>query len=562
MKLWRGQPDGFEPRPATMSGSGWPDRHAFQTGDSCQFFLTKVSAWRIWLSFCFRMHYRCVHTRDLETNHGDHRFAACDAVGGAERQARQLRSCARSRLCLIIALWATFSSGGANAAEPDAAAQEPIAAKAVFGEGEGRSTLIPALDIIGFDLLLNQFNRRFSGVSDYDSNLSTIRDNLRSSWDEDSDSFKVNQLGHPYQGSMYFGFSRSAGLNFWESMGYTVAGSAFWEIAGERTPPSRNDMISTSFGGSFLGESLFRMSSLLLEKGGDKPTLWREVGAAAISPATGFNRAAFGDRFDAIFSSRDAAYYSRLQLGVSNTTQSDAGGSSEDKENDAQMDFFLGYGMPGQAGYRYERPFDYFVFQGTASSANVLENVMTRGLLFGTDYAAGDNYRGIWGLYGSYDYISPQTYRVSSSALSLGTTGQLWLSRSTALEGTLMGGVGYAAVGTINGNDDRDYHYGVAPQALLALRLIFGDQASLDFTGREYFVSDVDDIRGGHDNIVRADIGFTYRVHEKHAISFKYQWNHRDASYPDLGDRSQTTGTVGIFYTYLGHDGFGAVDWR
>ncbi|MEO6117568.1 MAG: hypothetical protein ABIP37_00690, partial [Methylotenera sp.] len=45
-----------------------------------------------------------------------------------------------------------------------------------------KSYLIPALEIVGFDFLLNQFNRRYSGISDYDSNLSTIRDNLKSSW--------------------------------------------------------------------------------------------------------------------------------------------------------------------------------------------------------------------------------------------------------------------------------------------------------------------------------------------------------------------------------------------
>ena len=41
----------------------------------------------------------------------------------------------------------------------------------------------------------------------------------------------VNQLGHPYQGSMYHGFARSAGFNYWESAGYTFAGSA---ILGDR----------------------------------------------------------------------------------------------------------------------------------------------------------------------------------------------------------------------------------------------------------------------------------------------------------------------------------------
>ena len=52
-------------------------------------------------------------------------------------------------------------------------------------------------------------------------------------------------------------------------------------------------------------------------------------------------------------------------------------------------------------------------------------------------------------------------------------------------------GVGYTAVGTAHGtaSTDRDYNYGVTPQALLALRLTHSDKAALDVTGREYFVS-------------------------------------------------------------------------
>lgn len=72
----------------------------------------------------------------------------------------------------------------------------------------------------------------------------------------------VNQTGHPYQGSVYFGLARSNGLAFWESFGYAFAGSAVWENAGETTPLSKNDQLTTSMGGSFLGESLFRMSHL------------------------------------------------------------------------------------------------------------------------------------------------------------------------------------------------------------------------------------------------------------------------------------------------------------
>ena len=56
---------------------------------------------------------------------------------------------------------------------------------------------IPAAEIIGFDVLLNLVNRQHH--SDYRSNFSTIRRNLHSSWVVDSDPFKTNQLGHPYQ---------------------------------------------------------------------------------------------------------------------------------------------------------------------------------------------------------------------------------------------------------------------------------------------------------------------------------------------------------------------------
>ena len=105
-------------------------------------------------------------------------------------------------------------------------------------------------------------------------------------------------------------------------------------------------------------------------------------------------------------------------------------------------DYSLDYGLPGKPGYTYTRPFDYFTFQGTASSANAFENLMIRGLLVGKDYELGPDYRGVFGLYGTYDYIAPQTYRVSSTGLSVGTTGQWWGSKSIAVQGTALFGGG------------------------------------------------------------------------------------------------------------------------
>jgi hypothetical protein len=188
---------------------------------------------------------------------------------------------------------------------------------------------------------------------------------------------------------------------------------------------------------------------------------------------------------------------------------------------------------------------------------------MIRGLLLGDQYESGNSYRGIWGLYGGYDYISPHIFRVSSTSVSLGTTFQWWLSQAIALQGSALGGVGYAAAGNVTQVGDRDYHYGVAPQGLLALRLIFGNRAMFDLTGRAYYVSGVGgNDPGGNENIDRLNMGFTVRVYGRHALGIQYIASIRDAQYPDRADSHQTTGTVSLVYTLLGGDGFGAVEWR
>jgi hypothetical protein len=445
-------------------------------------------------------------------------------------------------------------------------ADAPAPRPAAPPEKEARkSFLIPAAEIIGFDVLLNRFDYYASDKVIYGTSLASIRRNATGRWIADTDPFAVNQFYHPYQGSLYFGAARSAGLDYWTSLGYTFAGSLLWELAGETGPPSYNDQITTGFSGTFLGESLFRAANLLLEEGGGRPGFWRGIGAAIISPPTGVNRLAFGDRFDTVFQSRSPAIFSRLRLGASLSEDvSQQGVSRTFKRKEAIADFHMAYGLPGKPGYRYSRPFDYFDFQFTAVNTNVFENIMVRGLLAGAGYTAGDGYRGIWGLYGNYDFISPQIFRVSSTALSLGTTGAWQLSRTLQLQGTLLGGLGYGAAGvTHSSSAERDYHYGATPQGLLALRLLFGGVANLDMTARGYYVSGVASTETrGSERIARADAALTVRVYRHSTITLKYVASRRDAYYPGLPDRHQTIGAFSLLYGYVnsGHT-FGSVEW-
>lgn len=443
-----------------------------------------------------------------------------------------------------------------------------------WGVGDGKSYGIPALEVVGFEFLLNQYDRHAIDSTIYGSSLSSFRKNLTGKWVYDTDPFTVNQFAHPYAGSMYFGFARSAGLGFWPSLGYTMMGSLLWETAGETDAPSINDQFTTGFGGALLGEPLFRMASLLLESGRGRPGFWRELGAAVLSPSTGLNRLAFGERFDGVFPSYDPAVYTRVQLGMNLTAtmhtnvnlNPNAGEPpipQSYQKGEAIADFTMAYGLPGKPDYEYSRPFDYFHFQFTAASSNVFENIISRGLLYGTDYSSGPDQRGIWGLYGMYDYIAPQVFRISTTAAALGTTAQWWLSHKVALQGTALAGAGYGSAGTIHGVGERDYHHGITPQGLLTSRLIFSDRAAVEAELRDYYVSDLaSDEKGGGENVMRGTFALTVRVYNLHGITLKYTVSRRDAHYANLADTRQTVGVISLGYTYLGQTHFGAVDWR
>jgi hypothetical protein len=422
---------------------------------------------------------------------------------------------------------------------------------------EHKSYVIPIVEIVAMDAGVNRAGRMILEPETFDVTPASIGRNLRGPWVVDDDPFEINQFGHPYQGAMYHAIARSNGLGYVPSMVYTFAGSAMWEIAGETGPPSFNDQVASGVAASFLGESLHRISRLALDRSDGRPGVWRKLGSVLASPPTGLNQMMFGT--PAGLPSADAVPFSdiRVQFGASALAER---GTRADVALDAFQPHFvfsIDHGYPGNTSYRHERPFDYFRFEANVSSEG-MEQLSTRGLIAGGDYGAG-TLSGIWGLYGTYDYFTPDDFRLSTTAFAFGTTLQAGEAGGLTLQASALVGAGYGAARALAEGTD-DYHYGITPQTVANLRLIAGRRAALDMTAREYFISGVGGIgTAERDLIFVGDASLAVRLFGRHALGLSYQRAGRSSEFFDAPDRSQAASRVGVFYTFLGSGGFGAV---
>ncbi|MGC3977553.1 MAG: DUF3943 domain-containing protein [Paludibacteraceae bacterium] len=139
------------------------------------------------------------------------------------------------------------------------------------------------------------FDRRVLNTEYSRINLQTIKNNLSHLPVWDTDKFSTNLLMHPYHGSMYFNGARLNGFNFYESVPFALGGSLMWEYFMENELPSINDLISTSLGGSALGEVAFRLSDNILDdRAAGFNRFLREFTAGVLSPSRFIERVSSG----------------------------------------------------------------------------------------------------------------------------------------------------------------------------------------------------------------------------------------------------------------------------
>jgi hypothetical protein len=464
----------------------------------------------------------------------------------------------RPAVRLAAALAALLLPSRAPAAEAPAGA--PIAAGLRLAapdlEGPpraGPNRWLPPLEVLGVTAVLSAAGRLGSADSTFDTSWDSFVDHLDGPWWYDTDRFATNQLGHPYQGHLYFASARSLGHGFWSSSAHACAGSLLWELGMELEPPSVNDQITTTVAGSFLGEILHRLSGRIIDGGGASPSLWRRIAAAAVSPMDGLNRLLSGDRHRPAAEPRPLA--GELKLSYRNAALVQQDGTESDPSRAWLVSAKLVQGFPG-GGHAFAAPFDYFDLTVQAgvdrqvAGRSMVGDFSIHGLLVGAPYGAGEQ-AGVVGLFGSYDYLTPTNFRASSSALGVGTVGQATLG-DFLLQGQALLSVGYGAGGALRQPvGRRDYHFGLQGVLYVEAGLVWRDSLGLALTTRQYLISGKASAEpGSWEDMTFSQLDLTWRLHGPHAVKLELGGARRRAHYDGSPDLDQRAGTVAVAYAW------------
>ncbi len=366
-----------------------------------------------------------------------------------------------------------------------------------------RKPVKAAIEVVGLNLGVWAFDRYVSRGKFAYIGWNTMKSNIRHGFVWDNDKFSTNLFAHPYHGGLYFNAARSNGMNFWESIPYTVGGSLMWEFFMENEPPAINDFMATSVGGICLGEATFRLSDLLIDdRSAGFTRFGREFLVTLVSPMRGLNRIISGDAWKVrTFKGRSfESFPARFYVTAGYRGLAEDSEIKDEFDNGMYVDLRLIYGDPW--GGDNNKPYDSFTLRTTFnlfSYQPLISNVNAIGQIWGKDIPLKSNkYDMRWGIFQHFDYydsdarckgVKFKSYRISEAA-AFGVGGlfranlshRLTFVSSVYLNAILLGGslTDYFQV------IDRDYNMGSGYSSKINAGLLIGTKMELSTNFEDY----------------------------------------------------------------------------
>ena len=336
-------------------------------------------------------------------------------------------------------------------------------------------------------------------------------ENISGGFEYDGNLFSTNVMDHPFHGSMYHNAGRANGLRFWSAVPYTIGGSFMWECCGETHPMALNDLINTGLGGIALGESVYRLSSAVLDNeatGAER--FGRETAALVLNPIRGFNRVVSGHAFHSMPNpgdpdERTPGYFRmRLDGGYRGVGQN---GSLQSPADGVFGALHVEYGDPFEG--RRGGAFDVFELDAQMNFAdrNLLGTLAIRGNLLTRDLKRGEGTEHVWAVVQGYEFDNTDAYQYGSQTVSARLESRWPIGASSELRTRLQGGV--TILGTLDSEFEfqsrvpingslRTFEYGPGLDGRIEVEARAGN-ASISARWRTTFMSTINDtpVNGG-----------------------------------------------------------------
>lgn len=389
--------------------------------------------------------------------------------------------------------------------------------------------------------------------------LASWATNIENPWQWDNNQFLNNQFSHPYHGSLYFNSARSNGYDFWRSVPWSFAGSLTWELLGERWAPSPNDFWNTSLGGITLGETLWRMSSLVLDnRATGSERVLREVAAGLLNPVRGFNRLVDGHAWrqsENPLEFRPNRIVGVLDLGYGYTT-----GSTLEQEGATRSAAFLAgemvYGdlvtdLTGAPFSTFDARLWLLSKQEGAKRFALLQS---RGNLAAWTLKKRGRDEHLLAAFITYDYLSSPSLDYGGQGFAFGPVSRWGGPEALSLDAeVLFTPMPIAAVRSdyFVTEEGRDYDYGVGLGGRAELRASWANRARLRASARYLWEPVLSGFNGDH-QLATVDVEARFFVIGQVGLGAAATWFFRESRYDAFPDVSQNGRQIRVFASFAG----------
>jgi hypothetical protein len=370
--------------------------------------------------------------------------------------------------------------------------------------------------------------------------IQSWKENLLNGFEWDDNQFKTNQLAHPYHGSMYFCAARANGFDYWESIPFAFAGSIQWEYFGEVHHPSINDWISTSVGGTAVGEMLHRFSNIIVDQQatGSERT-WREIGGVLVNPMGGINRLITGDMTRVGPNPPDWNAFSLSSAVRAGARITGEGSLSNNDTTRAFFRFRIIHGDP--TGSVVRKPYDAFSvdLQVNPQDVSIVGRAQVVGVLHSWETHRDEHSNSYFAFVHNYDYIDNWAYKIGAQSI-----GASLLHRHKTPSWTLSSGIdaNWIILGGTSSDyasyTGRTYDYGPGAGGKYFAALRHRSRSLLAIEGDYYYLRVLNGTPANHfvcENRVTASVP----LYGSFNLGAEYSLYHAERHYRDFDDVSR-----------------------